>query len=113
MLLIHVIAWRRARVAIRGAESYIAIMSTYTLADAEIRLSELIDRALSGEGVVITRDDQSSVELKAMKPETKRPRPRPMTEADIERLKARRAGLPMPKTDAATLVRQMREEGEA
>jgi len=88
-------------------------MSTYTLAQAEIRLSELIDRAMNGEGVVITRDDRSSVELKALKPEPRRPTPRPMTEADIEWLKARRAGLPMPKTDAATLVRQMREEGEA
>jgi hypothetical protein len=35
-----------------------------------------------------------------------------MTEADWEWLRARRVGRKMPKTDAATLVRQMREEGE-
>jgi prevent-host-death family protein len=83
-------------------------MSTHSVADAKNHLSDLINRALRGEGVVITRRGQPVVELKAV-----RPVPQPITKADIEWLRARRAGRPMPKTDAATLVRQMRDEGEA
>ena len=83
-------------------------MTTHSVADAKNHLSDLINRALRGEGVVITRRGQPVVELKAV-----RPVPQPITKADIEWLRARRAGRPMPKTDAATLVRQMRDEGEA
>jgi prevent-host-death family protein len=83
-------------------------MSTHSVADAKNHLSDLINRALRGEGVVITRRGQQVFELKAV-----RPVPQPITKADIEWLRARRAGRPMPKTDAATLVRQMRDEGEA
>ncbi len=39
-------------------------MSTHTVAEAEGHLSELIDRALEGEGVVITRHGKPVVELK-------------------------------------------------
>ena len=83
-------------------------MSTHSVADAKNHLSELIDRALKGEGVVITRRGQPVVELKAV-----RPVPQPITKADIEWLRARRALMTPAKTDAATLVRQMRDEGEA
>ncbi len=82
-------------------------MSSHSVAEAKNQLSKLIDRALKGEGVVITRRGQPVVELKPV-----RPAPRPITEADIEWLLARRVGRKMAKTDAATLVRQMREEGE-
>jgi prevent-host-death family protein len=80
-------------------------MSTYSVAEAKNQLSKLIDRALRGEGVVITRRGQPVVELKPV-----RPAPRPITEADIEWLRARRSRLPMSKIDAATVVRQMRDE---
>jgi prevent-host-death family protein len=82
-------------------------MSTHSIAEAKNQLPKLIDRALNGETIVITRRGQPVVELKPV-----RPAPRPMTDADIEWLRARRALLPACKTDAATLVRQMREEGE-
>jgi len=82
-------------------------MSSHSVAEAKNQLSKLIDRALKGEGVVITRRGQPVVELKPV-----RPAPRPITEADIEWLRARRVGRKMAKTDAATLVRQIREEGE-
>ena len=82
-------------------------MSSHSVAEAKNQLSKLIDRALNGEGVVITRRGQPVVELKPV-----RPPPRPITEADLEWLRARRVGRKMAKTDAATLVRQMREEGE-
>jgi prevent-host-death family protein len=82
-------------------------MSTHSVAEAKNQLSKLIDRALKGEGVVITRRGQPVVELKPV-----RPAPRPLTETDIEWLRANRVGKTMPKTDAATLIRQMRDEGE-
>jgi prevent-host-death family protein len=82
-------------------------MSTHSVAEAKNQLPKLIDRALKGEAIVITRRGQPVVELRPV-----HPAPRPITNADIEWLRARRALLPEIKTDAATLVRQMREEGE-
>ena len=82
-------------------------MSTYSVAEAKSQLSKLIDRALNGEGVVITRRGEPVVELKPV-----RPAPRPITEADIQWLRARRIGRTPAKTDAGTLIREMRDEGE-
>jgi prevent-host-death family protein len=82
-------------------------MSTHSVAEAKNQFSRLIDRALKGEEVVITRRGQPVIELTPV-----RPTPRPITDADIEWLRARRVGRKLAKTDAATLVRQMREEGE-
>jgi antitoxin (DNA-binding transcriptional repressor) of toxin-antitoxin stability system len=47
-------------------------MTIYSFAEAERNLCELIDRALKGERVVISRDGVPVVELKAA--------PRPVTE---------------------------------
>jgi prevent-host-death family protein len=80
-------------------------MSTYNVAEAKNRLSQLIDRALRGEPVVITRRGEPVVELRPV-----RPAPRPITKADIEWLRARRVGRTPAKTDAGTLVSQMRDE---
>ncbi len=80
-------------------------MSTHSVAEAKNQLSKLINRALKGEGVVITRRGEPMVELKPV-----RPPPRPITEADIEWLREMRAQLPPCKTDGATLIRQMRDE---
>lgn len=80
-------------------------MGSHSVADAKNRLSELIDLALSGEGVVITRHGKPVVELKAL-PEP----PRRMTEADIERLMANRVGKEPPVVDAGKFVREMRDE---
>jgi prevent-host-death family protein len=82
-------------------------MSTHTVAETKNQLSKLIDRALKGEHIVVTRRGQPVVELKPV-----RPPPRPITEADIEWLRARRVGRKMPKVDAVTLIRQMRDEEE-
>jgi prevent-host-death family protein len=80
-------------------------MTTHSIAEAKNQLSKLIDRALQGEPVVITRRGEPVVELKPVQPA-----PRPITQADIEWLRARRAQLPYCKTDAGTLVSQMRDE---
>jgi prevent-host-death family protein len=82
-------------------------MSTHGVAEAKNQLSKLIGRALKGEAVVITRRGEPGIELKPV-----RPPPRPITEADIEWLRARRLGRAPAKTDAATLIRKMRDEGE-
>lgn len=80
-------------------------MSSYSVAEAKNKLSELINRALDGEGVVITRHGEPVVEVKSLKRQ-----PRRMTEADFDWLRARRARLTQAKTDAVTLIRQMRDE---
>ena len=60
-------------------------MGTYSVADAKNRLPELIDRALKGEGVVITRHGRPVVELKPI-PELARA----VSPADLDWLAARR-----------------------
>lgn len=80
-------------------------MSTHSVAEAKNQLSKLIDRALKGEGIVITRRGEPVVELKPV-----RSAPPPITDADIEWVRQRRALLPRSKTDAETLVRQLRDE---
>ena len=83
-------------------------MSTHSVAEAKNQLSKLINRALKGEGVVITRRGRPVVELKPV-PVAPAKQPR-VTEADIEWLRARRVGRTMAKTDAGTFVSQMRDE---
>ncbi len=81
-------------------------MGTHSVADAKNKLSELIDRALQGEHVVITRHGTPVVEMKPVsKPQ------RQMTQADLDWLKSRRTGRLSPSEDAAGLVRTIRDEG--
>jgi prevent-host-death family protein len=88
--------------------SYFIRMGKHSVVDAKNNLSELIDRALKGEDVVITRHGQPVVELKPV-----RPLPKPITAEALDWLKARRVGRRMPREDAASLVRRMRNEGES
>lgn len=80
-------------------------MSTHSIAEAKNQLSSLIERALRGEGVVITKHGRPVVELKPI-PEP----PRPITDADLDWLAKRRVGRGRPGIDAGTLVSQMRDE---
>jgi antitoxin (DNA-binding transcriptional repressor) of toxin-antitoxin stability system len=82
-------------------------MGKHSVVEAKNNLSELIDRALKGEDVVITRHGQPVVELKRVTQPVN-----PITREAIEWLKARRVGRRMPREDAATLVRRMRDEWE-
>jgi len=81
-------------------------MSTHSVAEAKNRLPELIDRALKGEHVVITRHGKPVAELKPIpKP------PRPVTQEDLDWLAARRVPRRSSKNlDAGTLVSRMRDE---
>lgn len=80
-------------------------MPTYSVAEAKDNLSALIDRALSGEEVIVTRHGRPVVRLDAV-----RPAPRPITESDLDWLDQRRVGSRMPREDAGTLVSRMRDE---
>lgn len=60
-------------------------MTDYSVAEAKAKLSELIDRAEKGEGVVITRHGKPVVELKRVAPAPKR-----ITQADLDWIAERR-----------------------
>ena len=80
-------------------------MGTYSIIEAKNRLPELIDRALKGEDVVITRHGRPVVELKPIpKP------PRPVTQEDLDWLAARRGKRLSAREKAGELVSRMRDE---
>src|SRR5260370_26572714 len=81
-------------------------MSTHSVAEAKNRLPELIDRALKGEGVVITRHGRPVVELKPI-PEPARAVPASGLDwRAAHRIRRLSAG------DAGILVIRMRDEEE-
>jgi prevent-host-death family protein len=82
-------------------------MGTHSVAEAKNRLPELIDRALKGEGVVITRHGRPVVELKPI------PEPARAVSPDaLDWLAARRVGATRAKEDAGAFVSRMRDETE-
>jgi prevent-host-death family protein len=85
--------------------SYFLRVGRHTLVEAKNRLSNLIDRALKGEGVVITRHGRPVVELKPVAPAAA-----PITQDAIDWLVQRRVGRRMPREGATKLVRRMRDE---
>ncbi|HEY3889626.1 MAG TPA: type II toxin-antitoxin system Phd/YefM family antitoxin [Caulobacteraceae bacterium] len=82
-------------------------MSTHSVADAKAHLSNLIDRAMDGEAVVITRHGQPVVELKALT--TLAP---PMSKADLDWLRSRRLARRIAGFDPGVFVSQMRDEDD-
>ncbi len=81
-------------------------MSEHTVTEAEGHLSDLIDRALDGEEVVITREGKRVVELKPIRRRT----PKPVTAVDMDWLAAHRVGTTPSKEDAGTFISRMRDE---
>lgn len=86
-------------------------MSEYSVAEAKNNLPKLINRALKGERVVITRHGTSVVELRPTVQTG-----RPITKESLDWLAERRAKIVLRKVDgkpapnAVELVRQMRDE---
>lgn len=82
-------------------------MSNHSIVEAKNKLSELIDRASRGEGIVITRHGQPVAELRPIAK-----LPTPITQADLDWLAEHRSKLTLNRVDAATLVSSMRDEDE-
>jgi antitoxin (DNA-binding transcriptional repressor) of toxin-antitoxin stability system len=80
-------------------------MGQHSVAEAKNQLSRLIDRALEGEAVVITRHGRPVVEIKAIKT----PAGMRVTDEDIEWLRKHRVK-PKVIRDAGKLVSDMRDE---
>jgi prevent-host-death family protein len=84
-------------------------MSSHSTVEAKNNLSALIDRALAGEEVVITRHGQPVVRLDPVRPAGRAPRR--LTECDLAWLRAirERAGGSTDGESAGELVRRMRD----
>jgi antitoxin (DNA-binding transcriptional repressor) of toxin-antitoxin stability system len=81
-------------------------MPTYSVAEAKDQFSRLVDRALAGEEVTITRHGKPVAELRARTtPERGRPSPHL-----IDELERRAKRLPALGAAAADFVRAMRDE---
>lgn len=81
-------------------------MSSYPIAKAKEQLSRLIDEALRGETVTITRHGKPVVELRPSECFER------MSRAEIESLRRRRAGRPPLGENADTLIRRIRDMEE-
>lgn len=81
-------------------------MSTYSVAEAKAKFSALIEEAMRGP-VIITRHGHPVVEVRAV---SGKPKPAPITEADLEWLAKRRVTRRNSHIDAGTLVSRMRDE---
>ncbi|MGY2051044.1 type II toxin-antitoxin system Phd/YefM family antitoxin [Methylobacterium sp. JK268] len=82
-------------------------MATYTAKEAAERLPELLGRATAGEDVVIAQSDGDRVRLV---PDERDPIDAgPVTQAEIEWLRANRLALGEP-VDFTALIREMRDE---
>jgi prevent-host-death family protein len=80
-------------------------MANHSVAEAKNSLSKLIDQAIDGEEVVITRHGTPVAVLKGVAPP-----PGPVTDEEIEWLRQHRAKGPVPSEDAGALVSRMRDE---
>ena len=84
-------------------------MAEYSVATTKDKLSSLIDKALAGEEVIITRHGKPTVELRMIAGELKSVRTR---QEWMDWLRERRVTLRVGAMDSLTLIREMREEGE-
>lgn len=81
-------------------------MSTYSVAEAKNNLSELIDRALKGEGVLITRHGKPVIEFKPVPMQVG-----PVSEADLNWLASNRLHPNRkPTEDSGALLTRIRDE---
>ena len=77
-------------------------MSDVSLADAKAHLSKLVERAMAGESVRITRRGKPVVELRAID--------RPKKPIDVEALRAFAATMPYQEESAGDFIRRLRDE---
>lgn len=82
-------------------------MSSYSVAEAQNGLPGLIDRALAGEEVLITRHGRVVVEIRPAVPAAEPPADKA---AGLAWLHERRRGRPRVGVDSAALLRNMADE---
>jgi prevent-host-death family protein len=80
-------------------------MSKHSIAETKNKLSELIERARSGEEITITRHGQPVATINPVPSAARR-----ITDADLDWLDRHRVGRKIPKEDAGTFVSRMRDE---
>jgi prevent-host-death family protein len=80
-------------------------MSTHDVAEAEHDLSDLIDQALNGEAVVITRDGRPVAEIRPVKTPKRHTAKEALAWLETRRVKLRSEG-----EDPVALVSRMRDE---
>jgi len=80
-------------------------LGSYCLAQVKDRLSRLVDEALSGEIVTITRHGKPVVTLTPTAPA-----PRPLTDECLKEMRRRAEARPSLGGDSVTLIREMRDE---
>ena len=78
-------------------------MSTYTIAEAKDQLSRLIDEAMAGETVTLTRHGNPVADITPIAR-----KPRPLTPEEVDEMARKRALRPSLGQDSVTLVREMR-----
>lgn len=83
-------------------------MGAYSLSQAQDQLARLVDEALTGEIVTITRDGRPVVTLTPAEPE--QPKPLPLTDEYLNGLLERARARPSLDGDSVTLIREMRDE---
>jgi prevent-host-death family protein len=79
-------------------------VGAYSLTQAKDQLSRLIDEALRGEIVTISRDGKAVVRLTPLATA-----PLPLTKDDIDEMRPRAETRPRLGVDSVTLVREMRD----
>jgi prevent-host-death family protein len=85
--------------------AYISRMTVH-LAETDTKLSEVIDRALKGEEVVVTRNGQPVARINGFPARE----PKPISDASIDWLERNRIGMKPLKEDSGTLLRRIRDE---
>ncbi|MFA4940903.1 MAG: type II toxin-antitoxin system prevent-host-death family antitoxin [Brevundimonas sp.] len=85
-------------------------MAAYSVAEAKNTLPRLLDRAIEGEKVIITRHGKPVAEIRSL-PAERTPMSREQRLALIDDFTKRRQALPPLDISAADLIRQMRDEG--
>ena len=83
-------------------------MGAYSLAEAQEQLDRLVDEALAGETVTLTRDGRPVVRLTPTPAEP--PEPKPLTDEYLQWMRERARSRPNLDGDSVTLVREMRGE---
>ena len=80
-------------------------MTTYSVAEAQHQLAELIDRASRGENIVLTRQGTPVVELRPIGSTL-----RSVAPLNLDWLASRRVGTSCAKEDAGVLLSRLRDE---